>query len=129
MRRVPRQNAPRGFTLIEVLIAAGILAMIGATTVGSFKQAWDQKEQVSAQDERYAQARAALDRLSTDIASAFLSEHFDRRRFQQRPTLFVGKDDGREDQLLFSSLTAERQEPDQKTGDQQMLKYFVDDVE
>jgi len=128
MRRAPRRAAPRGFTLIEVLIAAGLLAMIGASVFGSFRQAWAQKEQVGARDERYAQARAALDRISTDIASAFLSEHFDRRRFQQRPTLFVGKDNGREDELLFSALTAERQERDQKTGDQQMLKYFVDDV-
>lgn len=116
----------RGFTLIEVLIAVSLLAMIGAATLGSFQLAWEQKQQVEAEDERYAQVRGALDRIANDLAVAFLSEHYDRKRYRERPTLFKGLDRGRRDELTFTAFANERMDEDSKTGDQTVLKYFVE---
>jgi general secretion pathway protein J len=116
----------RGFTLIEVMIAAAILAAMGAMVFGSFQRAYKQKDEVQAADERIGQARTALDRIAADLSVAFLSEHYDRKRFSQRPTLFKGEDRGRADELLFTSLSGERFEADQKTGDQHAVRYFVD---
>ncbi len=116
----------RGFTLIEVMVAASILAVMGAIVFGSFERAYKEKQEVEAVDDRYAQVRGALDRMASEISVAFLSEHFDRTRYQQRPTLFKGKDDGDDDQLIFTALANERFEPDEKTSDQVVLKYSLD---
>jgi general secretion pathway protein J len=121
MRRITR-----GFTLIEVIIAAAVLAAMGAATFGMFKQQYTQKENTEAIDDRYAQIRSALDRMAAEISEAFLSEHFDKRRYRERPTLFRGRDRGHEDELVFTALANERFETDSKVSDQAVISYFVD---
>lgn len=116
----------RGFTLLEVMIAASILAVMGAIVFGSFGRAYKQKEDIEAADDRYAQARTAMDRMAAEISVAFLSEHYDRKRYQQRPTLFKGEDKSGQDQLTFSALANERFEQDAKVSDQTVVRYFVD---
>jgi general secretion pathway protein J len=121
-RRAPR----RGFTLIEVLIAAAMLASMGALVFGSFNRSWVQKQEIEKADERISQVRLAMDRLAYELSVAFLSEHYDRKRFRERPTLFKGEDRGRRDEIIFTALANERFEKDEKTSDQVVIKYFVD---
>jgi general secretion pathway protein J len=116
----------RGFTLLEVMIAASILAVMGAMVFGSFSRAYNQKQQIEAADDRLAQARGAMDRMAAEISVAFLSEHYDRKRFQQRPTRFTGEDRGGQDTLLFTALVNERFEQDAKVSDQAVVKYFIE---
>lgn len=116
----------RAFTLLEVMIAVGVLAVMGAMTFGSFSNAYRLKSDVEAADDRLTQARGALDRMAAEISVAFLSEHYDRKRYTQRPTLFKGEDRGRQDELTFTALANERFEQDAKAGDQTVLKYFID---
>lgn len=120
------RRAARGFTLLEVMIAGAILAVMGAMTFGSFSSAWDQKESFAAADERYAQARLALDRLSYELSHAFLSEHYDRQQFRERPTIFKAEDRGQRDELIFTSLAHERLEADAKQSDQAVIRYWLD---
>ncbi len=115
----------RGFTLIEVMIAGMILALMGTLVFGSFEQAYRQKQATEKEDNRYQQIRAAMDRMALEISEAFVSEHFDRSRYQQRPTRFKGEDDGDNDQLTFTALANERFRPDEKTSDEVVLKYFL----
>lgn len=121
-----RRRAARGFTLIEVLIAAAVLAAMGASVFGSFQRAHRQKEEIERLDERYGQLRGALDRMAKEISLAFLSEHYDRARFRERPTFFKGKNRGRQDELLFTALAHDRMEADAKVSDQVALRYWVD---
>lgn len=116
------QRRHAGFTLIEVLIAASILAVMAALVFGMFYRQWKEKEEVQGIDDRYAQIRGALDRMSTEISEAYLSDHFDKKRYQTRPTIFRG----RSDELLFTSLAHERFEADAKTGDQAVVSYFLE---
>ena len=53
---------------------------------------------------------------------AFLSEHYDRARFRDRPTLFKG--DG--DTLLFSTMAHVRLVQDAKESDQSVVEYRVE---
>lgn len=115
-----------GFTLIEVLIATSILAGMGAMTYGSVKQAYQQKQEIEAAQERDAQVRAALDLMVHEISHAFLSDHYDRKRYRERPTFFKGEDRGRRDELNFTSLAHERLELDSKVSDQAAIRYWVD---
>jgi general secretion pathway protein J len=113
----------RGFSLVELMVAVGITAAMGAMTVGAFAQV-DRASQVArAQGERYAAARLALTRLSREVSMAFLSDNFDRNRFRnERVTLFVG----REDELLFTTMAHQRLYQDARESDQAVVAYVVE---
>lgn len=113
---------PRGFTLVELMIAVAITAAMGAMTFGAFRQVSQATEVARAQGERYAAARMALSRLAREVSMAFLSENFDRARFRDRPTLFVG----REDELLFTTMAHQRLYLDAKESDQAVVEYVVE---
>ncbi len=64
----------RGFTLVEVLIALAILAMIVASTFTIFRsssRSWQKGEERS---ERYHTARVAMGKMATEISQAVMSE-------------------------------------------------------
>ncbi len=112
----------RGFTLVEVLIAMGITAAMGIMTIGAIRQVDRAAEVARGQNERYAAARLALSRLSREISMAFLSDNFDAKRFRDRPTLLVG----REDELLFTTMAHVRLYRDAKESDQAVVEYVLD---
>ena len=113
---------PRGFTLVELMIAVAITAAMGAMTFGAFRQVSQATEIARAQGERYAAARMALSRLAREVSMAFLSENFDRARFRERPTLLVG----REDELLFTTMAHQRLYLDAKESDQAVVEYVLE---
>jgi general secretion pathway protein J len=113
----------RGFSLVELLIAMGITAGIGAMTVGAFRQVDHAREIARTQTDRYSAARLALTRISREVSMAFLSDNFDRARYRnERVTLFVG----REEELLFSTMAHQRLYRDVKESDQSIVAYTVD---
>ncbi len=113
----------RGFTLVELMIAMAITAIIGAMTVGSFAQIDRASRVARDQGERYEAARLALSRMAREVSMAFLSENYDRNRFHnERVTLLVG----REDRILFSTMAHQRLYQDAKESDQSMVEYVVD---
>jgi len=112
----------RGMTLVEVLIAVGITAGMGLMTLGAFRQVDRANELVREQGDRTAAARVALSRLSRELSMAFVSEHYDRKQFRERPTLFVG----REDELLFTTMAHERLYRDAKESDQAVVAYALE---
>jgi len=113
----------RGMTLIEVLIAMTITAIMGMMVAGAITQVDHASEVTRAQDERYGEARRALTRLSGELAMAFLSEHYDRGRFSSgRPTLFRGG----EDELLFTTMSHVRLFQGSKESDQAVVEYLLD---
>lgn len=61
----------RGFTLIEVLVALGILAVVMAIVGATFAGALRVQEAADRRTEVTHAARTALDRVSQDLASAF----------------------------------------------------------
>ena len=64
----------RGFTLVEILIALAILAMIVASTLTIFRsssRSWQKGEERS---ERYHTARVAMGKMGTEISQAVISE-------------------------------------------------------
>ncbi len=112
----------RGFSLLEVMIAVAITAVIGGMAAGVYQQIDHAASAARDQGERYAGARLALTRLSRELSMAFLSEHYDKDRFRDRPTLFKGE----EDKLLFTSMSHVRLVQDAKESDQSVLEYLVE---
>jgi general secretion pathway protein J len=114
----------RGFTLMEVLIAVAITALMGALVASSFHTIFKAKEIVEGEAERYRMLRAAMNRMSREIGGAFVSDRFDLKRYRDahdRPTNFVGE----RDRLLFSSLAHQRLYTDAKESDQMVVEYSV----
>ncbi len=114
----------RGFTLMEVLVAVAITAMMGGLIAAAFQSGYRAKELVESEADRYRGLRTATDRMVREISSAFVSDHYDTKRFRDqndRPTNFVGA----RDRLLFSSMAHQRLYADAKESDQMVVEYFT----
>jgi len=112
-----------GFTLLEVMIAVAVLGLIGGLTWKSFDAASDLKSRIERAEERDQTVRGAMNRIAREVSMAFLSEHYDRKRFRERPTRFVIKDGRREADLTFTSFGNERLAIDAKESDQALFEY------
>ncbi len=115
-----------GFTLLEVMVSLGILAVLAALVWGSFAPTWDAKQLVAEQAEHYHGIRISLQRMSREISMAFISDNYDPKRYRERPTHFVGRDSGDDDELRFTTLAHERMYQDAKESDQSVVEYRID---
>jgi len=114
----------RGFTLIEVVVAVAITAMIGGLIAVAFQSGYRAKELVEGEADRYRALRTGTDRMVREISSAFVSDHYDTRRYRDqndRPTNFIGK----RDRLLFTSMAHQRLYADAKESDQMVVEYYA----
>jgi len=120
----PKPRAEGAFTLIEVMVAATILAMLSVSLYSTIADVTRARKNADRVQDRYAQVRIAMDRLTRDISMAFVSNHEDTLQ-QQRRTRFEGTDRGNLDELTFSSFSHERLIKDVKEADSTMLIWNV----
>ena len=118
-------TSARGFTLLEVLIAVAVLGLIAGMTWKSFDGATTVKARIEQAEERDQMVRGALGRLAREISMSFLYEHYDRKRFRERPTLFRLRDGRREADVIFTSFGHERLHVDAKESDQALFEYSI----
>lgn len=115
----------RGFTLMEVMVAVAITALMGTVVAMAFQTGLTAKETVETDADRYRQVRVSMNRMAREIGSAFVSDRFPRKRFRDqndRPTNFVGE----RDKLLFTTFAHQRLYTDVKESDQAVVEYFVE---
>ncbi|WP_257458658.1 type II secretion system protein GspJ [Archangium lipolyticum] len=118
------RRSARGFTLMEVMIAVAITALMGAMVGMAFQTGFHAKEVVEGEADHYREVRVAMNRMAREIGSAFVSDRYDARRYRDqndRPTNFVGE----EDRLLFTTFAHQRMYTDAKESDQAIVEYFV----
>lgn len=113
----------RGFSLVEVVVAMGITAVVGALAAGTFLSVNRANQVVEEQGDRYAASRTALTRMARELSMAFLSDHYDTDQHREPLTVFVGK----EESLLFASMAHERLWLDARESDQMVVEYGLDD--
>src|SRR5438094_7446601 len=70
--------------------------------------------------------RGALDRIARDVSMTFLSEHYDRKRFRERPTFFTLKNGRSEAILTLTSFAHQRLHVDAKESDQAVFDYRLE---
>lgn len=120
MRRASR----RGFTLLEIMIAVAITALMGAMVSMAFQTGFNAKEVVETEADHYRMLRAAMNRMSREIGSAFVSDRYDGSRFRDqndRPTNFIGESDS----LTFTTFAHQRLYTDAKESDQAVVEYSL----
>ncbi len=109
---------------MEVIIAISITVLMGALVTAALSTSLKAKETVEADADRYRQLRTAMNRMSREIGSAFVSDRYDAKRYRDafdRPTNFVGA----RDRLLFTSFAHQRLYTDAKESDQMVVEYQV----
>jgi general secretion pathway protein J len=122
------KRSARGFTLLELLVAISILAMVSVLIYGAFAAMRKSKEGLERVQERYREGRMAMQRLSRDIESSYLSLHvpLDTRLVVQK-TAFIGKRGTPTDRLDFNAFSNTRRDRDAHESDQAEISYFGSD--
>lgn len=92
----------RGFTLIEVIVAISLLAMIGAVVVTTLRNSLRARDMLAMNDGVQQSARVALERLSRELRLAYLTQNTTAVNTYQ--TVFIAEDDDPVDQAWFTTL-------------------------
>ena len=119
-----RRHTRQGFTLLEVMIAVAITALMGAMVSMAFQTSFNAKEVVEGEADHYRMLRAAMNRMTREISSAFVSDRYDSARFRDqndRPTNFIGESD----KLTLATFAHQRLYTDAKESDQAIVEYSV----
>ncbi len=114
----------RGFTLIEVMVAVAILALVTTLTWGSFKGTFNTKAQIEAQAGRYRTVRLGLERLARELSMVYVSQDEDTSQAERRTRLF-GKRHGDIDEVTFSYFGHQRLYQDANECDTALVSYYA----
>lgn len=115
----------RGLTLIEIVVALAIMALMGsiaAATLGTSIQALNAMDEAGGSTRT---ARIAMRRITRALELTHMTKN--RGSVNTYRTVFVGKDDGDEDQLWFSTLSHHRKIRDSRECDQTEITLFTED--
>ena len=111
----------RGFTLLEMLVALGILGLMSMIIFSVFTLSARARARMDRIEERHHTAVVALHWLIRDLSSAFVSNHVNISNPQSK-TLF----DGGQDRILFTYLGHERLVAGAKESDQGVVEYYLE---
>jgi prepilin-type N-terminal cleavage/methylation domain-containing protein len=123
MSRSPgrRQGA---FTLIEVMLALALMALLTALLWGTFAQTAKVKKRIEQAQDRTHTLRVALMRMSREIEMAFVSAS-ESIGVQERRTMFSGTAHNDFDELRFAWFGHQRMRADAAEGDTALVHYFT----
>ena len=128
--RVPKASLRRvGMTLIEVMVAMTMFAIVGSLVYGGFSQTSRAKKTLETQLNRYHELRMTMERMVRELSMAYVSTHLNLSpSLQGMRTTFIGKDSSNGDRIDFTSVSHTRIYRDAKESDQNELSYFVTDA-
>jgi len=116
----------RGFTLLEVILAVTVLALISTMIYGGFSQTALNKARIEQDVDHSRVIHMALGRMTRELSMAFVSTHVNRSLdLRVSNTAFIGSDNGREDRIDFTSFSHRRLYRNARESDQNEISYFV----
>lgn len=110
----------RGFTLIEVMISAMLLGLIGVVLMTTLNSSLDVKDRVNTISNRNHLIRQALARMTREISMAYLSSHRNVN-FTVIDTKFIGE----KSSLTFVAFGGVVHKRNVKESDQREIDYFI----
>lgn len=118
-----RRDTSSGFTLMEVMVAITILAMVSTLIWTAFAQTSKAKKVVESTNDRYHQVKIAMRRLCADLSQAYLSRNINQQLIT-RESVFIGKNDD-PDSLDFMTFGHRRRFKDAQESEQCEVGYYV----
>ena len=119
-----RSNLRSGFTLLEVVIAIGVMVLISSLALSTMTGSLRMREALTQQDEMYRSARVGMDRIKKYLRVAFLTDQ--TQAVGTYRTIFVGKDEGDGDSLWFTHMAHQRKYHGAAEGDQAEVTLWVE---
>ena len=117
-----------GVTLVEVMIAMTIIAIVTSLMYTGFAQTAQNKRRIESETERYHEIRMGLERMARELSMAYVSLQVNpNEALRPMLTAFVAKDDGGGSRIDFTSFSHRRLYRDAHESDQNELGYFVTD--
>jgi general secretion pathway protein J len=123
-----RQKHQAAFTLIEVMVAMEIIAIVSTLIYSGFSQTSQNKRRVEREIDRHHEIRMGVERIARELSMAFVSAHINPSpALQVVKTAFVGKDFGKGARIDFTSFSHQRLYRDAHESDQNEISYYLDD--
>jgi general secretion pathway protein J len=119
-----RKHIESGFTLVEIMLALALMALLTSLLWGTFAQTAKVKKRIEKAQDRTHTVRVALMRMSREIEMAFISK-FEAIGSQERRTMFSGISHTDFDELRFSWFGHIRMRADAAEGDTALVTYFA----
>jgi len=120
-----KRSLRRGLTLIEIIVALAIMAMIGAISAGTLATSIEALDAIEEAGGSTRTARIAMRRITRALELTHLTKN--KGAINTYQTVFVGKDDGDEDLLWFSTLAHHRKIRDSRQCDQTEITLFLEE--
>jgi general secretion pathway protein J len=119
-------HGSRGMTMIEVIVAISILAMIAVLIHGVVDSLSRGKKGEGMRAERAHAGREALQHIVRDLSAAYLSSHLPANQaLMVGRTAFVGRSSSQADRIDFAAFAHRRTERDTHESDQAEVGYFA----
>ena len=120
-----REPSVRGFTMIEVMVAVAILAMISTLIFTSFSSLKLSRDGIRRVTDRHREGRIALARVTRELQSAYISKNvpFDISQAVSQ-TVFIGDQGSPADRVDFNAFVNRRIDRDSHTSDQAEISYY-----
>ena len=113
-------------TMIEVVVAIGVLAMVAVLVHGVINSLSHGKQMEAERADRVHQGREALQRIVHDLSAAYLSAHVPQLvALRTEVTSFVGRSSSQFDRVDFAAFAHRRTERDAHESDQAEVGYFA----
>lgn len=129
-----RSLGQAGFTLLELMISLGIVAIIFVLIYGTFKNVHQGSQQMEADAERYRMARMSLYYLTNDLSMFYVSQNPDGGSRSSKKMVFRGENSERlqgsetfpNDAIEFSTVS-HRRIGEVPASDQMVMRYALRD--
>jgi general secretion pathway protein J len=123
-----RSNRQRGVTLIEMMVAMAILAIVATLMYTGFTQTSRNKKRIEAELDRAHEVRMGVERMARELSMAFVSAQANPDlSLQVVTTAFIAKESGGGSTIDFTSFSHKRLYRDAHESDQNELGYFMAD--
>jgi general secretion pathway protein J len=123
-----KRTARGAFTLIEVMVAMAIIAIVSTLIYAGFSQTAQNKKRIESELDRYHEIRGGLERMARELSMAFVSDQYNPSpALVVVRTAFIGKDSGKGSRIDFTSFSHQRLYRDAHESDQNELSYYLAD--
>lgn len=114
-----------GFTLLEVIVALGAMAVIAMLSFSALSGSIAARDALEAEEEHARAVGGALDRISRHLELAYLTSNTNAQETYR--TVFVGKDENELDAVWFASLGHQRRYKNSREADQTEITLWTED--